>query len=137
MADTSAVDAALVAKLLADSTLMATMTGGVYFDEAPQGSDKFVIVSQMTHEDVYDERGSAYEVILYLVKAVATSTSGADVKTAASRIHTILQDGTLSPSGYSLMNMRRTERIRMTEVDDESDRRWQHRGGVYETWVQP
>lgn len=129
--DSSAVDDALVAKLLADSTLMAITTDGVYFDAAPQGKTKFVIVSHMSETDEPMFGGTAYEDFTYLVKAVTANTTGADVLSAAARIHTILQDSTLAPTGYTLMKMHRVERIRYTEIEDASDRRWQHRGGLY------
>ena len=135
--DSTAVDAALVAKLNADGALLAAMTNGVFADAAPQGATRFVIVSQMAHEDEYELNGLAFERFVYLVKAVEAGTLGANADTAAARIHTLLQDGTLAPTGYSLMNMHRTERVRMTETDDASDRKWQHRGGLYEIQVQP
>ena len=134
-ADASQVDLALVGKLLADATLMAVLTHGVFLDVAPQGATKFAIVSQAAHADAYELGQSAMEIFTYLVKAVVLDTSGANVKTAAARIHTLLQDGTLTPTGYRLLLMARTERIAMTEGD--ADRRWQHRGGLYEIAVEP
>jgi hypothetical protein len=135
-ADSSDVDAALSAKLLGDATLMALMPDGVYFDVASKNATRFVLLSLLTHEDNYQFGGEAWEVFTYLVKAVALNTSGGDVKTAAQRIHTLLQDGTLSATGYGLMRMQRTERLRITEVDEaNNDIRWQHRGGHYEVWV--
>lgn len=137
MPDSSDVDAAISANLLADSALMAIAVDGVYFDVAAKSAQKFVIVSLLTHRDEYIFNDEAWEVFEYLVKAVALSTTGADVKTAAARIHTLLQDGTITPAGYGLMRMQRTERIRYTEVDADNDSRWQHRGGRYEVWMQP
>lgn len=135
--DASEVEAALSAKLVADSTLLATMTDGVYFDIAAHGATKFVILSLLAHEDAYQFGGSAMERFLFLVKAVALSSTGADVRTASARIHTLLQDGSLAPTGYTLMRMQRLERVRYTEVDSDTDARWQHRGGQYEILVQP
>ena len=136
-ADASEVDAALSSKLVNDAALTATMPDGVYFDIAPHGKTKFVIVSLLDHNDAYMYQGSAYERSLYLVKAVALSSTGADVKAAAARIHTLLQDGALSPVGYSTMVVQRLERVRYTEVDEDTDARWQHRGGQYEILVSP
>jgi hypothetical protein len=59
------------------------------------------------------------------------------VKTAAARIHTLLQLGTLTATGYTLMRLARLERVRYTEVDEDTDARWQHRGGHYEVMVSP
>jgi acyl-coenzyme A thioesterase PaaI-like protein len=138
MADSSDVDAAVIAKLLADPQLMAIVQDGVFFDVAKHGATRFVIVSQMTHEDEYMFGGSAFEAFDYLVKAVVINTSGADVKTAATRIHAVLQDQPLSVTGYSLMRMQRIERVRYTEPDDDNaDARWQHRGGRYAVVVSP
>ncbi len=138
MADSSEVDAALSAKLLADATLMALMPDGVYFDVAAKSATRFVLISMVTEEDAYVFDGPLWENFTYLVKAVAQSTTGADVKTAAARINTLLNGGTLAPTGYGLMRMQREERIRYTEVDDQdNDIRWQHRGGRYNVLVQP
>lgn len=126
-----------MAKLLNDSTLQAITTDGVFFDVAKHGSTKFVIVSQMAHADEDEFRETAFERFTYLVKAVTLSTTGADVKTAADRIQTLLHNGTLTVAGYTCMSMRRTERIRYTEVDESNDLRWQHRGGLYEIWADP
>ena len=134
--DSSAIDNALVAKLLGDAALMALMPDGVFIDEAGQDSRRFVIVSLVVAFDEPMFGGRAYEEATYLVKAVALSTSGGDVRAAAARIDALLDGGTLAAAGYTLMHMRRSERIRSTEVD-EVDRsvRWQHRGGRYEVFV--
>ena len=136
MSDSSDVDNALIAKLIADAPLTALMPDGVYFDEAAPGKTKFVIVSLVTSFDTPMLRARAFEEATYLVKAVALSTSGGDVKSAAARIDTLLDGGTLTVSGYSLMYMQRVERLRMTEVDAvDPSIRWQHRGGHYEVMV--
>ena len=135
--DASEVDAALSATLVNDATLNALMTDGIYFDLSAHGKTKFVIVKLLDHNDTYMYQGSAYERSVYLVKAVALSSTGADVKAAAARIHTLLQDGALAPVGYSLIVMQRLERVRYTESDVDTDARWQHRGGQYEVLVSP
>src|SRR6478609_6818172 len=115
MADSSAIDNALMAKLGADATLLAICTNGVYWDEAPPGSTKFVIVSLVDEVDEPTFGGRAYEDALYLVKAVALSTAGANMQTAAARIDALLEDQTLTVSGYTHMVMHRESRVRMTE----------------------
>lgn len=137
MSDSSEIDAAIVAKLVNDAPLMALMTDGVYFDIAAKSKTKFVIVSLLSALDVGMFRGRAYETPIYLVKAVALSTTGADVKAAAARIDALLEQGTMSVTGYGLLAMHRTERVRYTEVDQENDNRWQHRGGMYEVQAAP
>lgn len=138
MADSSEIDAAVVAKLSGDATLMALMTDGVYVDVAPTGKSKFVIVSLVIAQDEPQLGETAYEQAVYLVKAVERHASGATVKTAAARIHALLNYGSLTVTGYSHMLTRRVERIRYTEVDQvDQDIRWQHRGGRYEIFVSP
>ena len=132
MADSSVIENALIAKLLADATLMALTTDGVYFDEAAPGKTKFVIVSLVDEHDEPMFGSRAFEDALFMVKAVALSTAGMNIQTAAARIDTLREQGTLTASGYSLMALRRESRIRQTEVDDlDPSIRWQHRGGLY------
>ena len=141
MADPSEVDAAVVAKLVADTGsggLMTLMTDGVFIDVAPNGKTKFVIVSLAAHDDEYMFNGCAFEQSLYLVKAVDREESGLTVKAAAIRIQTLLHDVALSIQGYTHMLTRRTARLRFTEVDDiDPNIRWQHRGARYEVLVSP
>lgn len=132
MPDSSLIDAALLARLVGDATLSAILTDGVYFDEAKQGAQRFAIVSLVDEADESVFGGRAIESALYLVKAVILSTTGADVKTAAARIDTLLEDQPLTAAGYTGMTVFRESRIRTTEVDDaDPSIRWQHRGGHY------
>jgi hypothetical protein len=138
MSDSSDVDAAVVTKLSGDATLMALTTDGVFMDVSASGETKFVIVSQVAHEDDYVFDGRVWETFTYLIKAVDRSTSGATVKTAAARIDTLLQDVALTITGYGHLLTRRTERVRYTEVDSvDADIRWQHRGGLYQVVAAP
>jgi hypothetical protein len=130
--NSSAIDNAVVALLLADATLAALMPDGVYFDVAKPKATRFVIVSlvESLDEPVLGSRG--YEDLLYLVKAVGLVSTGADVNTAAHRIDQLLEDQPLTIPGYVHMVTAREARIRYTEVDEVDDTiRWQHRGGHY------
>jgi hypothetical protein len=133
MADSSDIDNALVAKLGADATLLALVPNGVYLDEAPPGATRFVIVSLVDEADAGRFGGRAIEDALYLVEARMLSTvAGANVKAAAARIDVLLEQGTLTVSGYSLMALFRESRIRLTEVDGaDPSIRWLRRGGNY------
>lgn len=132
MADSSDIDQALIARLGGDATLLGYMPNGVYWDEAPPNSNRFVIVSLITESDVQQFGGRSHEDALYLVKAVALSTVNANMKAAAARIDALLDGYSLTATGYSPMLLQREERIRITEVDDvDPDIRWQHRGGHY------
>ncbi len=131
--DSSAIDDALVAYLLADAVLQGLMPDGVYWDEARVGATRFVIVSLVDEADVAEFGGRAYEDGLYLVKAVALLSGGGNVKAAAARIDALLEDTRgLAAAGYGMMTVHRESRVRLTEIDDADPKiRWQHRGGRY------
>lgn len=132
MSDSSDIDNALIAKLGADATLLALCPNGVYWDEAPPNSNRFVVVSFVEQHDEPMFSGRAFEDALYLVKAVMISTANGDIKAAAARIDTLLDQQPLTVSGYGVSLMRRVARVRMTEVDDQDQSiRWFHRGGHY------
>lgn len=132
MADTSVIANAIIALLGADSTLLGLCPNGVYYDEAPPGSTRFVIVSLVDAVDEPMFGARAFEDGLYLVKAVMLSTAGGDIKAAAARIDVLLEQQPLSATGYSVTVMRRENPIRDTEVDDvDKSIRWFHRGGQY------
>lgn len=138
--DSSNVDAAIVETLQGDATLAALLPDGVFIDVAPANKTRFVIVSQVIHEDHYALNDqAAFEQFLYLVKAVARdSSAGTPVKAAAVRINELLQFQPLTVTGYDHMLTRREERVRYTEVDSENpETRWQHRGGRYAVFVSP
>ena len=134
----SAIDAALISRLSSDATLQGLAPGGVWRDIAPQGvQEPFIVVTQTSHEDAYQTIGAtAYERVLYLVKAVQAAASGAGAQAAADRVHTLLQNHTLTITGYICLSCKRDERIAYVEVDEESDQRFQHRGGYYEVMAQ-
>jgi len=127
---------ALLDKLLGDAPLMALMPDGVWWDVAKQGAQRFVVVSLVKERDDQMFRGRAFEDSSLRVKAVALSSTGADVKAAAARIDALLEGATLTIPGYNHLVLRRTARVRHTAVD-EVDRsiRWQHRGGLYQLVV--
>ena len=63
------------------------MPDGVYWDVVEHGKTRFVIVSQVIHEDVPQQLSTAYEEFTYLVKAVELATAGANILAAADRIN--------------------------------------------------
>jgi hypothetical protein len=135
MPDSAVIDAALVSKLGSDATLLGYMTNGVYFDEAPPNSTRFVIISLVEESDERTFDGRSHEDAVYLVKAVALSTvanAATHTRNAAARIDALLDGQVLTATGYTHMAMHRENRIRFTEVDEEdSTIRWFHRGGQY------
>jgi hypothetical protein len=130
--DSSAIDAALVARLANDTQLKTLLPDGVFFGEAPPNLRNFAIVSLITEVDVATFGKRAIEDVLYLVKAVCFGTGGTNDKAAAARIDVLLEDYALAVTGYDVMTVHREQRIRYPEVDDlDPSIRWQHRGGQY------
>jgi hypothetical protein len=144
MPDSSAIDQALVDRLLADAALRALLPDGVFWAEAGPSmahggaATRFVIVSLVDARDAPMFGGRAYEDALYTVKAVELSTEVTTIRAAAARIDVLLEMGTLTIEDHTLMVMRREARLRMTEVDDvDRSIRWQHRGGQYRVMTAP
>lgn len=132
MSDSSNIENAVIALLGADATLLGYCPNGAYFDESPPNSTRFVIVSLVDEHDVPMFEGRAFEDALLLVKAVMLSTAGGDVKAAAARIDTLLDQQTITVAGYNSLMLRREARVRYTEVDEvDQSIRWFHRGGQY------
>ena len=58
------------------------------------------------------------------------------MKAAAARIDALLNGGTLTVAGYTLMTMHRESRVREPEDDEENPSiSWEHRGGNYRVMV--
>jgi len=143
--NSSDVETAVIALLAADAELTALLPDGVWYDTAPFGATAFCIVASIDHVDAYVLHGAAAERFLLLVKAVCQDSSdGAAaiaVEQAEQRIYTLLQDAhdtqRLAPSGYRTMLCHRANYVRYTDLDEEVDQRWLHRGGHFEVLVAP
>ena len=129
--DSSALDRALVGRLMGDATLMALMPDGVFFDVGGHGATAFVIVGLLSDHDDPMFGGRAYEDPEYVVKAVHLATSADVADEAAARIDALVAIP-VTADGYTCTALERVERIAYTEVDDlDPSIRYQHRGGRY------
>jgi hypothetical protein len=137
LADSAAVDTAVISALYADATLMGLLPDGVYFGTAPQSKTKCAIVTLPAHHDSDQFQGTAFEEFTYMVKALVRDNGVTTANQAAARIDVVMR--TLpAPAGYLLTLSRRGEHIAYTEPDPVNpDQMWQHRGGLYELWVEP
>jgi hypothetical protein len=131
--ESSAILNALVAKLGADSALLALVPNGVYEDLGPPAATRFVVVSHIITTDVpVFAQGRVLEDGLYLVEARILASTGGDVAAAAARIDELLEDGTLTVTGYHVAALYREEFVRGTEVDEiDHAILWKRRGGRY------
>jgi len=144
VADASAVDTAMIAKLAGDATLMTLLPGGVHFGLAPQGVTAFALVTVDETADVgvFAEAPAArraIEVITYAVQAVLPSSAMAPATQAAARIDALLEDQPLTIPGYGWLSTVRVERLRPAGEPDAVDKniRWQQTGGRYRVSVTP
>ena len=144
MADSSAVDTALIGHLAADATLAALLPGGVHFGLAPQGKTSFALVTidETADISVFAETPAArraIEVVTYAVQAVVQTSATAPATDAAARIDALLEDQPLTVPGYVWLSTVRVERIRDPGELDPSDKsiRWQHHGGRYRVQAAP
>jgi hypothetical protein len=137
--DSGAVDSALVTCLSNDATLKSLLPDGVFFDEAPQGAQRFALLKVTDHTaDGMLEDKTAFEHFLYLVKAVVFGTSSSDARKAAKQIYALLHAGPrLAPAGYKVVRQKRASYVRYAEPDVNPDARWQHQGGEYVIDVVP
>jgi hypothetical protein len=133
VADSSDIASALIAKLGSDAELLSLCPNGIYWDESPPGSTRFVIVSFVNAIDQGVLGHRAIEDGIYMVEARMLSTvPGANIKRAAARIDELLEDQPLTVAGYTWMTTHRTEPVRVTEVDEiDPSVRWFRRGGQY------
>jgi hypothetical protein len=147
MSNSTDIDNALIAKLGADAALLTLMPNGVYYQNAPPGSKKYVLVSLADSVDQPMFGGRAWESVLYLVKAVewasTINTPNVNIGPAANRLDALLDPqpplppATLTIPGYGLMVIRREgRRIRDDEYDEKDPTiHVQHRGGFYRVWA--
>lgn len=144
MADSSAVDTAVITTLATDATLAALLPGGVHFGIAPQGKTAFALVTIDETADIAVFAAApaarrAIEVITYAVQAVVQTTAMAAAQAAAARIDALLEDQPLTVPGYGWLSTVRVERLRDPGELDPGDTsiRWQHHGGRYRVQVTP
>jgi len=144
VADSSAVDTAVITHLASDATLATLLPGGVHFGLAPQGKTAFALVTIDETADVavFAETAAArraIEVITYAVAAVVQTSAMGPATQAAARIDALLADQPLTVPGYGWLSTVRVDRIRDPGELDPSDKsiRWQHHGGRYRVQVTP
>jgi len=144
VADSSAVDTAVITHLAGDATLATLLPGGVHFGLAPQGKTAFALVTIDETADVavFAETAAArraIEVITYAVAAVVQTSAMGPATQAAARIDALLADQPLTVPGYGWLSTVRVDRIRDPGELDPSDKsiRWQHHGGRYRVQVTP
>jgi hypothetical protein len=137
IANSWAIETALIGVLAADAELSTLAPDGVYYDLAPPNAKRFVVVSLMVSFDVDVFDGRAQEDNLYTVKAVGLSTvmTVAQSKAAAFRIDELLHDQALTVEGYdAAVSFRDPNRARIRNTEQNADDKslfWLNGGGWY------
>lgn len=133
----TAIDAAVVAKLQADATLAGLAPGGIWPDLAPeQASTPYVVVLLESHDDADEMPGAqAFERAAYLVTAIDKSSDAAAANAAYNRAHAVLTGSALMVTGYTVMDVRRAGRQRSAERDGPVI--WRFVGGRYVVEADP
>ncbi len=136
MPDSEAIDSGLDAYLRADATLKELAPGGVWMDAAPQGETRvFVVWSIQDSDDSRTHDRGGFETVRYVIKAVGLESTAANVVAVSKRLRSVLEGATFPVAGYTIRRVERDQRIAYVELD--GDRRWQHRGAVWDVWAAP
>ena len=140
MADTGAVDAALLDLLRADAALLGICPDGIQYGIADPAAQRFVLVDRLDHSvDLRMFGAAAGEGFVYLVKAVLPEPTSRNAREAARLIRARLDGAVgLAADGFALMApIAEIESVRLVEVDESHpERRVQHWGGQYSVLVQ-
>jgi hypothetical protein len=141
-ADSSAIDAALLARLRGDAALTATLPDGVHFGFAPQGARTFGLVrlEGVVETPVFGDPGQrrGLEALTYEVAAVTRDTSQTPMLAAAARIDALLEDAPLTVAAFEVLSVVRVGRVR-APLPDAADPSllWQRAGAQYRVLVAP
>lgn len=127
----------LYGKMAGDTTLnnlLATPPTGfaksIYYQQAPQGASfPYVIFQQQSGTPRYGLGARAFDDSVWLVKGVDRSTDADVVDAIATRLDTLLTDGTVTISGHTPLYLRRESDVTYAEVSDGV--RYLHAGALF------
>lgn len=105
-------------------------TGGVFNGLAPQGTaPPYVVFSAMSkNDDYWSYTGRGAEAV-YMIKAISRSAWPKEAGDIDTQVDSVMQDASLSITGFSLLACRREEDIYLVENQDGVI--YQHVGGLY------
>jgi hypothetical protein len=138
----SSLDAAVVAQLAQDPDVLAFVgpaPGGVYFDVAPEGADRYVVVVLENYSVLRAMPGGVVvlETCTYAIRAWAQDVSAQAVEAAALAIRRALERDDYPITGYTLKRSQHVDYLRKNAVDDTTGRTWQNFGGRYDVQAAP
>ena len=118
------LNTASVTSLLADGS--ASLRHAV---APPTGRFPFVIFNKQSGTPIQRFGGNAYDTHLWLVKAVARDTSSSTAEDIAKAIDDLLDFGTITVSGATLLFLARDSDVDYVETD--GDQTYRHHGALY------
>jgi len=131
----SSLAAALQTFLQADATLIATCTGGVWMDPAPQAvTQPFVLLELVEGRDEGYGGGPRITGATFGITAVAPAASVAAARTGAARLDVLLDFANVSLTGFNMLGVRRVAPI--DDTLEEISGRWVRVGGEYTFFVE-
>jgi hypothetical protein len=136
--NTNAFETAVYNKLAGASGLVTVLGGtAIYSRLAPQNADPPYVVFQVQSPSVprWTMGGTAYENLLYTVRAVTEGPTLAQAGSIDHQINLALNDQSLTISGYTHMVCRRESGVDYTEIVD--GKRLNHLGGIYRIQADP
>jgi hypothetical protein len=132
----NAVAQAIYTKLTTDGTLAGLLANGAgsVFHQLPRGAARpFVVFNKQGGSRAYTNTGRAFDVFVYVVKAVTEGESMKAALTIDERLDVLLGDAELTIAGHDSMSCRREAPIEYVEVVEGV--RFNHAGGTYRLFV--
>ena len=129
---------AIYGRMAGDTTLNALLgppasgySKAIYHQLAPQGAQFPYVIFQKQSGNPTEAFGdpAAMDTDVWLVKAVDRNTSADPAEAAAARIIALLNDASLSISGYALLYLRRQSDVEYPEELD--GQMYQHVGSLF------
>ena len=116
------------------ASIVDVATGGVHNTTAPEHATlPYVIFQAFSKVDDYYSATKRGADALYMVKAISKSRWPKEANDIDTLIDTVLQDASLSISGFTLLWCRRQEDIYL--VEHEASETFHHVGGLYRIQV--
>jgi len=111
------------------ASVLDLATGGVYNELAPRNINApYVIFQAMSKVDEHTFNGR-FANALYMVKAVSKQPWPKEALDIDTQIDSVMEDATLTVTGYTHLLCRREEDIYLAE--DDAGIIWHHVGGIY------
>lgn len=107
MADTEAeLLKAIKTRATAEATFLASLTGGIHYEQAPPGTAYPFCVVQITGSDAFYDFDSEYRDMTVTFTMISEERSSAEIWAIYDNLQACMQDADLAVSGHNLMKFR-------------------------------